>query len=176
MKLYYAPRTPAIRPRWLLEELQADYELVDAGPLERAPALVDGNVKLTESGAICAYIADACTGPDGRKLAPAVDSANRKSYVSWLFRAVSKLEPAILDASLGRKDGREKLEEEGRAISQSLADKDYLIGSFTAADVMVGSMLASARALDLLADSPKLDAYVERLTSRGAFQRAAQSP
>ena len=73
MKLYYTPRTRSSRPRWMLEELEIPYELVrvdlSAGehrkpeylainPYGAVPALVDGEVKLFESAAICAYLAD----------------------------------------------------------------------------------------------------------------------
>jgi glutathione S-transferase len=73
MKLYFAPRTRAVRPRWLLEELGVPYELVKLDPSKQEnktpaflalhpfgeiPVLVDGDVTLFESAAICLYLAD----------------------------------------------------------------------------------------------------------------------
>ena len=73
MKLYFAPRTRATRARWLLEELGVPYELVKLDlarqenttpaylavhPLGEVPALVDGEVTLLESLAICLHLAD----------------------------------------------------------------------------------------------------------------------
>src|ERR1700733_14190179 len=73
MKLYFAPRTRASRPRWLLEELGVPYELVRldlstqenrapeflaVSPLGQLPALVDGDTTLLEPSAICLYLAD----------------------------------------------------------------------------------------------------------------------
>ena len=73
MKLYFAPRTRAVRARWLLEELGVPYELIKLDlarqenttpaylavhPLGEVPALVDGDVTLLESLAICLHLAD----------------------------------------------------------------------------------------------------------------------
>ena len=73
MKLYFTPRTRANRPRWMLEELGVPYEIVHVNldakenrepgylrvhPLGQVPALVDGDVTVFESIAICMYLAD----------------------------------------------------------------------------------------------------------------------
>ena len=73
LKLYHSPQSRSMRPRWLLEEIGAPYELVrvDLGKQEHktpqylqihphgpVPALVDGDLTLIESAAICAYLAD----------------------------------------------------------------------------------------------------------------------
>ena len=75
MKLYWCPKTRATRALWMLEEAgvpfervridirdpqaKADPEFRAASPLGKVPALVDGAVKINDSGAICGYIADA---------------------------------------------------------------------------------------------------------------------
>jgi glutathione S-transferase len=71
LKLYYIPTTRAVRPRWLLEEMGLDYELVNVTmemtrqpeyqklhPHGKVPVLVDDSVTIYESAAICAYLAD----------------------------------------------------------------------------------------------------------------------
>lgn len=76
MKLYWSPQTRSARALWMLEEAGVDYELelVDirnveredsqeflaASPMGKVPALVDGDVKMSESAAICLYLADRC--------------------------------------------------------------------------------------------------------------------
>ena len=74
MKLYWAPQTRSQRAIWMLEEAGVEYEmeLVDiraadrkdsveflaASPMGKVPALVDGDVQMSESAAICLYVAD----------------------------------------------------------------------------------------------------------------------
>ena len=107
MKLYYAPHTRASRPRWLLEELGVPYELVRVdvahqenrqapylliNPLGHVPALVDGDMTIIESAAICMYLADKF--PE-KKMAPAVGSPPRgpRGVMDAIPRAV-RLPPA----------------------------------------------------------------------------------
>src|SRR5882672_4547196 len=107
MKLYFAPRTRSTRPRWMLEELGVPYELIAVDlaakenrepgylhvhPLGQVPALVDGDVTVFESIAICMYLADRCPG---RSLAPAASSPLRGQYYQWLLFCASTIEPAI---------------------------------------------------------------------------------
>jgi glutathione S-transferase len=87
MKLYYMPTTRAVRPRWLLEEMGIAYELVrvkitmtkqpeyrELHPHRKVPVLVDGEVTIFESAAICAYLADKHLEMG---FAPALDSPER---------------------------------------------------------------------------------------------------
>jgi glutathione S-transferase len=74
MKLYWAPRTRSLRALWVLEEAGVPYERVKldltagdqkspefraVNPMAKVPALTDGPVSVAESGAICAYVAEA---------------------------------------------------------------------------------------------------------------------
>ena len=92
MKLYFAPRTRATRPRWMLEELGHPYTIIHVDldakenrepgylrvhPLGRVPVLVDGDVTIFESIAICMYLADKYLE---RGLAPLVSSPLRGPY------------------------------------------------------------------------------------------------
>src|SRR5690348_827391 len=68
MKIYFAPRTIAVRTRWMVEEVGVPYELERVEPAALDTVLVDGAATFTDSAAACLYLADRF--PD-RGLAPA---------------------------------------------------------------------------------------------------------
>ncbi|MHC5830283.1 MAG: glutathione S-transferase family protein, partial [Nostoc sp.] len=105
MKLYYIPTTRAVRPRWLLEEMGIAYDLVrvnmtmtkqseykELHPHGKVPVLVDGEVTIFESAAICTYLADKYIEMG---FAPPLDSSERADYQQWLFYAAVTLEPPV---------------------------------------------------------------------------------
>ena len=110
IKLYWFPKTRAARALWMLEEAgvpfervridirdanaKADPEFRAASPLGKVPALTDGVVRLNNSGAICAYIADAY--PQAR-LAPPIGAPERGAYLQWLMFTNSNIEPAMAE-------------------------------------------------------------------------------
>lgn len=198
MKLYHSPRSRSARVRWLLEEIGAPYEVVrlDLSKNEHktpdylkihphgvVPALVDGDLTLFESAAICAYLADKF--PEQR-LAPPVGTPARGLYYQWMHYAMATLEPPVLQVFLHTvrlpeeqrrprvaDDGRQRFAEVARVLSAALAGRRYILGEqFSTADVMLGSTLGWAQGLGLLAEAPELQAYVRRLSERPAFQRA----
>jgi glutathione S-transferase len=198
MKLYYAPQTRATRPRWMLEEIGAPYELVrlqlskgehkqpeylKIHPHGAVPAYSDGEVTMFESAAICAYLADKF--PD-KRLAPPVGSAERGPYYQWLVYSMATMEPPVLKVFLNTRmlaeekrspavaeEGRAQWKDVARVVEQAVEGKAFLLGEqFTAADVMVGSILGWSGFMGLLDGFPGLQAYVGRLTSRPAFKRA----
>ena len=198
MKLYYAPQTRAVRPRWLLEEIGAPYtlarldmskgehkmpEYVKIHPHGAVPALVDGDVTMFESAAICAYLADKF--PE-KRLAPPVGSPARAPYYQWLIYSMATLEPPVLQvfshtvmlpeaerSAAAAEEGRAKFRQIADVLTQALEGKSFLLGEqFSAADVMIGSTLIWGQMLGLLNDYPVLAAYVGRLAGRPAFQRA----
>jgi glutathione S-transferase len=197
MKLYYVPMTRSNRPRWMLEELGVPYELVRLdprkgetrtpeylriNPVGKVPALVDGDVTMFESAAICAYLGDEF--PE-KKLAPAIGTKERALYYQWLFFGMTTLEaPVALHArhttGLAAEERVAAVAESAKAdVERALAapeavlkDREYLLGSFSAADVIVGGTLLWAAVQKLLGGHPALEAYVNRLKGRPAFQRA----
>ena len=198
MKLYYAPQTRAVRPRWLLEEIGAPYtlvrldmskgehkmpEYVKIHPHGAVPALVDGDVTMFESAAICAYLADKFAE---KRLAPPVGSPARGPYYQWLIYSMATLEPPVLQvfshtvmlpeaerSAAAAEEGRAKFGQIADVLTQALEGKSFLLGEqFSAADVMIGSTLIWGQMLGLLNDYPVLAAYVGRLAGRPAFQRA----
>ena len=105
MKHYFHPMSRAVTTHWMLTELDAEHEqiVVDfpAGenntpeyrainPMGKIPALVDGDVVVTETAAICAYLADKF--PE-KGFAPQPDSTERGRYYRYLFFAGNTLEP-----------------------------------------------------------------------------------
>ena len=198
MKLYYVPRSSAARPRWMLEEIGAPYELVRLDPaknetrtpehlalhpLGHVPVLVDGDTTLFESAAIVQHLADRF--PDAR-LAPALGTTARAHYYQWFSFCMTELTPTLFrylrHTQMLPEDQRDaKVAEEARkllpdmlaAVETLLSQQAHVLGpDFTAADIMITGSLGIAKRAGLLKDRPVLDSYVERMTSRPAWQRA----
>jgi glutathione S-transferase len=197
IRLYYAPRTRAVRVRWLLEELGLPYELervtfrapsggffAQATPSGKVPVIEDEGVAISESGAILEYIVDRY---GGGRLAPSVDSTARGLYLQWLHFAegtASVPVSTILWHTLYKgdaeqfptvlADARDRAHSTLMVVERALAASDYLPGpDFSAADIQLHFTIAVARVLGILEDRyPKLQTYLSRLESRPAFQRA----
>ncbi len=198
MKLYYAPRSRATRARWMLEEIGTPYELaridLSKGEQKQAeylkihphgvvPALSDGDVTVFESAAICAYLADRF--PE-KRLAPPVGSGARGLYYQWLVYSTATAEPPVVKVFLNTmmlpeakrsaalaEEGRAQWAEVARVIERALDGNSFLLGeSFTAADVMIGSIAGWVGFMGLLEGFPVLQDYAGRLSSRPAYRRA----
>jgi glutathione S-transferase len=198
MKLYHAAQTRSVRPRWLLEEIGAPYtlmrldmsksehkspEYMKIHPHGAVPALIDGDLTLFESAAICAYLADKF--PE-KHMAPAVGTPARGLYYQWMFYTMATLEPPVIEVVLhtvmlpeaqrsaaAAEAGRTKFTQVAQVLEQALTGKSFILGDqFSAADVMIGSTLTWAQMMGILSGHPVLEAYVGRLAARPAFQRA----
>jgi glutathione S-transferase len=185
LKLYYNPWSRAAIAKWILDECEADYEIVPIdlekreqktpeflgiNPAGKLPALVDGGSKLFESAAICLYLGDKF--PEAG-LAPEAGSSERGRYLSLMVYSTSQLEPAMGDDLMGMETDPQRgwtdFETVKDVIEGELGDGPYLFGDwFTAADVMVGSMFIWRRMFGGAPDRPKLEAYVDRLQERPA--------
>ncbi len=197
--LYFAPRTRSGRVRWMLEELGVAYELkvvdIENGendrveyrrihPLGEVPALVDDDVVVLDPTAICMYLADRF--PD-RKMAPAIATPERAAYYQWLAMASSTVEPivqTIFDATVTSPDpvtsppilaaAMKRWRDVAKALDVAMTGKAYFAGErFSAADVILGSILNWASQMDLLEDYPDLKSYAHYVTSRSAYKKAA---
>lgn len=196
LRLHYAPRTRAVRVRWLFEELELPYELIrgelvppsvgfsQQTPSGKYPVLEDGEQVIAESGAIVEYLAERYG--EGR-LAPAVDDPMRARYLEWLHycegTAGSAMSPIIFHKRYAKDaESRGDLIEvwTGRARASlqpaeaHLAGRTFLLDDqFSAADIMLGYTVAVAQSIGVLEDRfPALLAYVRGLLERPAFQRA----
>jgi glutathione S-transferase len=194
MKLYFNKYTRSTRPRWLIEEagIPCDIVPVDlaAGehkrpeflavhPLGKVPALQDGDLTMMESAAITLWLAD------GTAFAPAPGTPARALYYQWAFYAVTQLETPVgryfyetrKPEAERRAEVLAEAREEARRmcipLAEALSRQEWLVeGTFTAADVLVGSVLAWAKSMGLLEGEPVLLDYVARCMARPAFARA----
>ena len=193
MKLYWSPQTRSTRALWMLEEAGVDYarELVDiqnpdrrntaeflaASPMGKVPALVDGEVRMSESAAICLYVADRYAPGT---LAPAIDDALRGKFLYWLMYTPAVIEPAMSEKFNGVETNRYRsgwgdFELMLETLERGIAGNSWILGeTFTAADVMLGSSVVFMRMFDMLPDSAVLGAYADRCLARPAYQRAIE--
>jgi glutathione S-transferase len=189
LRLYTNPMSRGRIARWMLEEVGQPYEVefVDYGtamqsaayrainPMGKVPALLHDGRVVTESAAICAYLADAF--PEAG-LAP----ADRSAYYRWLFFGAGPLEAAIITAALGVTVPDDKRATVGfrdlgttqDVLEAWLTDHPYLAGdAFSAADVATGSQIAYGLRFGTLERRPGFAAYADRLGQRPAARRAA---
>ncbi len=199
--LHHCVSARSFRVLWLLEELGAAYtlkmlpfppratarEFLLVNPLGTVPAFFDGELRMTESAAICQYLA-ARAAPT-----PLNDEAHEPAfgaYLNWLhFGEATLTFPQTLVLRYGRFESAERRSPQVaqdyakwflarlRTLEPLLAAEDFLCaGRFTAADVSVGYALLLAEHLDLAPQfTPLVAAYWQRLRTRDAFRRALQA-
>jgi glutathione S-transferase len=182
-----------LRARWALEEAGLSYEtrLLSQGdqdkpeyralqPFGQVPILEEDGLVLFESGAIVLHIGERC-----ETLLPR-DPAARARATQWLISALNSIEPfmmnvAVIDvfyaqeewAKQRRPGAVEFAQKRLSSLSKSLGDKPFLDGDrFTAGDLMMTTVLRILKHTDIVSRDPRLAAYIERCTSRPAFQRA----
>lgn len=195
LTLYFVPRTRSTRPRWLLEEAGATYELVrlDAAkgetrtpeylaihPLGKVPALVDDGVPFFESAALVMHLADKFSD---KGLAPKPGTDERGHYYQWILFCMASVEPHLgrlmkLKGETGAQEAaieaeRASAREHLAVLEKALGGREFIVGNaFTAADVVVASTLAWARVLGALDGFAACDAYLTRCLARPASKRA----
>lgn len=179
-----------MRVRWALEEVGQDYqvrlmsfaemkapEYLALQPFGQIPLYQDGEVTLFETGAIVLHIAQRWVGLLPEAAAP------RARALSWLFAALSSVEPVTLEAETARFFDADKPWAADRLpmvqgriaarlgqVSAHLGAAEWLDGSFSVGDLMMVGVLF--RTQPLLQPWPNLVNYVARATARPAFQRA----
>lgn len=179
-----------LRVRWALQEAGLPYESrwvsieersSDAyrrkHPFGMVPVLESTDGTLIESGAIVYAIAEHCEA-----LMP---SDQRVQTLTWMFAALNTVEPPVWNllvmdlqhpgeewAKLRRPGVVDEVKTRLAALSEWLDGRDYLLGRFTAADILMTTVLRFIRHTDLVAEFPLLDAYVKRCEARPAFQTA----
>ena len=198
MKLYHCKDARSLRALWALEEMGLDYELVnmqfpprltypgylDINPMGTVPTLVDGDVTMTESSAMCQYLAEKY-GPT--ELALDVSHPQYGEYLNWLYRSDATLTfPQTLVLRYTRLEPQERRIPQVvadytqwyysrlRSVEMALEGRDYLLGErFTVADIAVGYAVFLGISLGLDEKyKPNTQAYLARLMARPAFQRA----
>lgn len=180
------------RVRWALEEVGQPYQVrpvsfaamkeaehLAVHPFGQIPTYQEGELVLFESGAIIFHIASHHTG-----LLP--DEANaRARAITWMFAALNSVEPPILDLVIARIVERDKPWAKERMplvidriatrlnqLSARLGDAQWLDGAFSAADLLMVSVLLRLKPSGMLNEFPSLAAYVARGEARPAYKRA----
>lgn len=185
-----------MRVRWALEETGQAYDVrlltfpALKQPTHRAlqpfgqiPTYEDDGVMLFESGAIVLYIAEHAPATD-RALLPS-EPAARARALSWLFAAIATVEPPVVEYTMAMLFEREQVWFSARQVllaervhqrlndlSAHLVENEWLDGAFSAGDLMMVTVLRRLQSSGLLAEHPKVAAYVARGEARLAFQRA----
>jgi glutathione S-transferase len=183
-----------LRVRWTLEEAgwpysehvvnqaeQASAKYRELQPFGQVPAMQCDGLKLFESGAIVHYIAERSPAlmPD--------DPAARSQVTAWMFGALNSIEPPImmlnvLDMIYQGPKGDEYqglrawvagwVESRLDVLGGVLEGKEYVLGRFTAADVLLTTVLRILRDTDYVTKRLVLDAYQRRCEARPAFKKA----
>ena len=181
-----------MRVRWALEEVGRPYDVRLLSfeamkrpghrrlhPFGQIPTYEEGDLALFESGAIVFHIAERHPGllPD--------DPDARARAIAWMYAALNTVEPPIVDLEIAEylegdkpwyEERRAMIEERVRGrldeLAARLGDSDWLDGPFSAADLLMVTVLRRLEGSDLLDACPTLAAYVARGKARPAYRRA----
>ncbi len=189
--LYHRPNTRATRFIFLLEELEAPYEIrlvstrtrdgggaVDPAnphPHGKVPAISDDGIVVFESAAIATYLTDKFPK---NHIGPLPGEPGRGAYLSWLAYYAGVLEPAFLSKFMSWEVPRStagwvRVEEVIPVIIARLTEGPYLTGErFSAADVLYATSFALFANSPVLPKSAVIEDYVKRVVTRPAFARA----
>jgi glutathione S-transferase len=192
MKLYGSPRTRSDRVAWMLHELGVEHEFVEIdfakgdhrspeylalNPNGKVPVLVDGELVLYESAAICLYLAEKY--PNNGLMPESL--AERAQCFQWIFFAFTELEAPLWTRAKHKfvfpKERRVpeifascewEFQERLKTLEAALEGREFLVGNqFTVADLIVTGMIGWARSLDLVGDSfPRCLAYGKKHQKR----------
>lgn len=178
-----------LRVRWALEEAGLPYRVESTPfkdrppehlahqPFSQIPWLTDGNLSIFESGAILLHL-----GERSDRLMP-TDLRGRSDVKQWLFAALASVEAASqpwsffmfsgdIDETPMRKFFDSFLEHRLKHMEMLLDGREWLVGSFSIADILMSDVLRLVDRFEGLADFPACKAYVARATARPAFIKA----
>jgi glutathione S-transferase len=188
--LDYHPFSRASGILWMLEEVEAKYELrfvdilggaqkspeiVAKNPMGKLPVLTDGDLVVTEAAAIGLYLADRYAYG---KLSPRAEDPARGTYFRWSLFAPSVVEPAVMSKMSGWdvKEGQAgwgSYDAMLKSMEHAIGKGPFLLGEkFSMADVILGGTLRYMMMVKAVEPRPAFSAYVERLSTRPALKRA----
>ncbi len=194
VKIFGSPRSRLTRVSWMCQELGQAYEVIPTkphtpemravNPAGKGPVLVDGDVTVIDSAAICIYLADKNME---KNMSAAPATADRAALDSWMHFAQSDLEAPLWlkmkhtfilpDEYRADVNAVTKMEFKNAigAMDVRLGDNQYAIGDrFTAADVVLGHTGSWARSAKFEIDSDRVNAYLDRVLIRDALARARE--
>lgn len=181
-----------MRVRWAFEEVGQPYDVrlvsfkamkqpahLALQPFGQIPTYEEGDLALFESGAIVLHIAEHYPG-----LLP--DDANaRARAITWMFAALTTMEPPIVDREVARylegdkpwyverlSGVDERIRKRLDELSGRLGDADWLDGAFSAGDLLMVTVLRRLEGSGILNEYPNLSAYIARGEARPAYKRA----
>lgn len=189
--LYGSAGSRILRPMWLLEEMGVDYEMIHAkphspdilrlNPIGKVPVLVDGDIVVTDSAAICTWLADA---HPAKKMSPEAGTRARGAYDSWMFFLQTELEGPcwlktkhkfMLPEELRLDVNDYTAYEFARAVEAAdtmLGDNEFALGEgFSAVDVLFTHTLLWGRSAKFALPA-RIAGYLERASARPALARA----
>ncbi|MGI8526975.1 MAG: glutathione S-transferase family protein [Pseudolabrys sp.] len=192
LTLYHASPSRSSIVLWMLEEIGQPYDIkllrlsegdnmkpdyLAINPMGKVPAIKHGDTVITESAAICTYLADEFAQA---KLNIPVGSPRRGVYLKWLFFGPSCIEPAIIDRAAPRKEearrgmlGYGDFDSVMNTVAKAVTLGPFLMGEqFTAADVIIGSGLHWGTMFKLIPERKEFASYVARCNDRPAARRA----
>lgn len=196
LTFYTHPMSRGRTVRWMLEEIGVPYQSVvfsdfdtdmkapdylAINPMGKVPALKHGDTVITESAAICAYLADQF--PE-KQLALALSDQQRGSYYRWLFFSAAPLEAAIMEIALQltpKKSDRKALGYGNlslclETLEHTLKQQDFLCcNRFTAADLYLSELLDfGINVTKVIAPNPIFVEYIARQQARDSYARATK--
>ena len=174
-----------LRVRWALEEAGLPYRVTSVPfgdrkaehfahqPFGQVPWLTDGDISIFESGAILLHL-----GGLSSTLMPA-DPRGRSDATEWVFAALNSVEMATLPWSMFKFMGQpaskfvdDFLKIRLKHLETVLAEREWLAGSFSVADILMSDVLRPVDRFDGLTSHPACRDYLARATARPAFEKA----
>ncbi len=194
LTLYHAAPSRSSVTRWMLEEIGEPYDIkllhlaegdqqkpdyLAINPMGKVPTLQHGDIVITETAAICTYLADAF--PKAGLSVP-IGDPRRGVYLKWLFFGPGCLEPAVIDRAAPRKEeprramlGYGDFDTVMNVLAKAVEKGPWLLGEqFTAADVVIGANIRWGMIFKLLPERKEFLDYAARIAARPAAQRTEQ--
>ena len=198
LTLHHLNDSRSQRILWLLEELGTPYELVryqrnqqtrlappelaKIHPLGKSPVIVDGDIRIAESGAMVDYI---IRRYGKGAMMPAPGGAEYETYNEWMHYAEgSAMLPLMLNLYVSR------LKEAGAPLhpridselanhlgysDRALQGREFFVGqSLSGADIQMIFVAEMAKVFERLTPYTNLSGWLSRMHARPAFQRSIE--
>jgi glutathione S-transferase len=190
LTLYFAPQSRAVMGLWLMEEIDRPYriELLDlnkgeqkgerltrVNPMGKVPTILDGDVAVSETGAIVTYLIDKYA--PGR-LAPIIGEPGRGPYLNWLFFGGGVIEPSFGEKFFkweipSRSAGWGSFDDMLKTVTAAVSGRHWLVGeTFTGADLYIASLIGYGMLFGIIPGEGPVADYVARCKDRPAYRSA----